>query len=173
MADLKWFEDHLAPDAALVDQTTAFTTIGLWGPRARDIVQSVTRADMSDEAFRFGTCRTVEIGSQLVLASRISYVGDLGWELYVPIEQGRRLWEELWAAGRPHGLTACGMGVYGTTGRLEKAIACSAPSSIATTLWSRPTWRRSRSRPRTSSAGMPSSQPWPSRRSPTVHPDGR
>jgi glycine cleavage system aminomethyltransferase T/glycine/D-amino acid oxidase-like deaminating enzyme len=120
-ADLKWFRDHLAPDAALVDQTTAFTTIGIWGPRARDIVQSITRADMSNEAFRFGTCRTVEIGSQLVLASRISYVGDLGWEVYVPIEQGRRLWEELWAAGAPHGLTACGMGVYGTTGRLEKA----------------------------------------------------
>ncbi len=121
MADLKWFRDHLAPDAALVDQTTAFTTIGIWGPRARDIVQSITRADMSNEGFRFGTCRTVEIGSQLVLASRISYVGDLGWELYAPIEQGRRLWEELWEAGRPHGLTACGMGVYGTTGRLEKA----------------------------------------------------
>lgn len=121
MADLKWFKDHLAADAALVDQTTAFTTIGVWGPRARDIVQSITRADMSNEAFRFGTCRMVEIGSQLVLASRISYVGDLGWELYVPIEQGRRLWEELWEAGLPHGLTACGMGVYGTTGRLEKA----------------------------------------------------
>jgi glycine cleavage system aminomethyltransferase T/glycine/D-amino acid oxidase-like deaminating enzyme len=120
-ADLKWFRDNLAADAALVDQTTAFTTIGIWGPRARDIVQSITRADMSNEAFKFGTCRTVEIGSQLVLASRISYVGDLGWELYVPIEQGRRLWEELWAAGQPHGLTACGMGVYGTTGRLEKA----------------------------------------------------
>jgi glycine cleavage system aminomethyltransferase T/glycine/D-amino acid oxidase-like deaminating enzyme len=120
-ADLKWFRDHLAADAALVDQTTAFTTIGLWGPRARDIVQSITRADMSNEAFKFGTCRTVEIGSQLVLASRISYVGDLGWELYVSIEQGRRLWEELWAAGQPYGLTACGMGVYGTTGRLEKA----------------------------------------------------
>jgi glycine cleavage system aminomethyltransferase T/glycine/D-amino acid oxidase-like deaminating enzyme len=121
MADLKWFRDHLAPDAALVDQTTAFTTIGIWGPRARDIVGSIARADMSNEGFRFGTCRTVEIGSQLVLASRISYVGDLGWELYVPIEQGRRLWEELWEAGRPYGLTACGMGVYGTTGRLEKA----------------------------------------------------
>jgi glycine cleavage system aminomethyltransferase T/glycine/D-amino acid oxidase-like deaminating enzyme len=120
MADLKWFRDHLPDDAALVDQTTAFTTIGLWGPRARDIVQPITRADMSNEAFRFGTCRTVEIGSQLVLASRISYVGELGWELYVPMEQGRRLWEELWDAGRSRGLTACGMGVYGTTGRLEK-----------------------------------------------------
>ena len=120
MSDLKWFKDHLAADAALVDQTTTFTTIGIWGPRARDIVGSVTRADMSNEAFRFGTCRTVEIGSQLVLASRISYVGDLGWELYLPMEQGRRLWDELWAAGQPHGITACGMGVYGTTGRIEK-----------------------------------------------------
>ena len=120
MSDLKWFRDHLPADAAIVDLTTAFTTIGVWGPRARDIVSSVTRADLSNEAFRFGTCRTVEIGSQLVLASRISYVGDLGWELYVPMEQGRRLWETLWDAGQPHGLTACGMGVYGTTGRLEK-----------------------------------------------------
>jgi glycine cleavage system aminomethyltransferase T/glycine/D-amino acid oxidase-like deaminating enzyme len=120
MSDLKWFRDHMPADAAIVDQTTAFTTIGVWGPRARDIVQSVTRVDMSNAAFPFGTCRTVEIGSQLVLASRISYVGDLGWELYVPMEQGLRLWETLWEAGRPHGLTACGMGVYGTTGRIEK-----------------------------------------------------
>ncbi len=120
MSDLKWFRDHLPADAAIVDLTTAYTTIGIWGPRARDIVSAVTRADLSNEAFRFGTCRTVEIGSQLVLASRISYVGDLGWELYVPMEQGRRLWEELWDAGQAHGLTACGMGVYGTTGRLEK-----------------------------------------------------
>jgi glycine cleavage system aminomethyltransferase T/glycine/D-amino acid oxidase-like deaminating enzyme len=119
-ADLKWFRDHLPADAALVDQTTAFTTIGVWGPRSRDIVGSIARADLSNAAFPFGTCRTIEVGSQLVLASRISYVGDLGWELYVPMEQGRRLWEELWAAGEPHGLTACGMGVYGTTGRLEK-----------------------------------------------------
>ncbi len=120
MSDLKWFRDHMPADAAIVDLSTAYTTIGVWGPRARDIVGSVARADMSNEAFPFGTCRTVEIGSQLVLASRISYVGDLGWELYVPMEQGRRLWETLWAAGQPHGLTACGLGVYGTTGRLEK-----------------------------------------------------
>ncbi|HYL40532.1 MAG TPA: glycine cleavage T C-terminal barrel domain-containing protein, partial [Candidatus Binatus sp.] len=91
-----------------------------WGPKARDIAQALTRADLSNEAFPFGTCRTIEMGSQLVLASRISYVGDLGWELYVPMEQGLRLWEELWAVGEPLGLTACGIGVYGTTGRLEK-----------------------------------------------------
>ena len=123
MADRKLFADLLPADgsASLVDVTTAWTTIGVWGPRARDILASVTSDDVSHEGFPFGTCRTVEIGSQLVLASRISYVGDLGWELYVPMEQGERLWDVLWEAGAPHGLTACGIGVYGTTGRLEKS----------------------------------------------------
>ena len=122
MADRKLFSDQLPSDgsATLVDVTTAWTTIGLWGPRARDILASVTSDDVSNEGFAFGACRTIEIGSQLVLASRISYVGDLGWELYVPIEQGARLWDVLWEAGRRHSLTACGIGVYGTTGRLEK-----------------------------------------------------
>jgi heterotetrameric sarcosine oxidase gamma subunit len=123
MADRKLFLDALPDDgsASLVDVTTAWTTIGLWGPRARDILSSVTSDDVSHEGFPFGRCRTIEIGSQLVLASRISYVGDLGWELYVPIEQGARLWDVLWEAGAPHSLTACGIGVYATTGRLEKA----------------------------------------------------
>lgn len=122
MADRKLFADLLPGDgsASLVDVTTAWTTIGLWGPRARDVLSSVTSDDVSHEGFPFATCRTIEVGSQLVLASRISYVGDLGWELYVPIEQGARLWDVLWEAGAPHGLTACGIGVYGTTGRLEK-----------------------------------------------------
>jgi glycine cleavage system aminomethyltransferase T/glycine/D-amino acid oxidase-like deaminating enzyme len=122
MADRKWFRDHLPADgsAQLVDVTNSFTTIGLWGPRARDILSSVTSEDVSHEGFRFGTCRTVEIGSQLVLASRISYVGDLGFELYVPFEQGERLWDVLFEAGTPHGMVPCGIGVYGTTGRLEK-----------------------------------------------------
>jgi glycine cleavage system aminomethyltransferase T/glycine/D-amino acid oxidase-like deaminating enzyme len=122
MADRKLFRDLLPADgsASLVDVTTAWTTIGLWGPRARDILECTTRDDVSHEGFGFGACRTIEIGSQLVLASRISYVGDLGWELYVPIEQGARLWDTLWEEGQPQGLTACGIGVYGTTGRLEK-----------------------------------------------------
>ena len=55
-----------------------------------------------------------------MLASRISYVGDLGWELYVPIEQGAKLWDIVWEAGAPHGVVPAGIGVYGTTGRLEK-----------------------------------------------------
>jgi glycine cleavage system aminomethyltransferase T/glycine/D-amino acid oxidase-like deaminating enzyme len=122
MADRKWFTDHLPADgtAALADLTSAQATLGLWGPRARDVVQSVTADDMSHEGFSFGTCREVEIAGISVLASRISYVGELGWELHVPMEQGARLWDALWAAGTPHGLVPVGIGVYGTTGRLEK-----------------------------------------------------
>jgi glycine cleavage system aminomethyltransferase T len=62
----------------------------------------------------------IEVGTLRVLASRISYVGDLGWELYITIDQGLALWDALWEAGKPHGLAPCGIGVYGTTGRLEK-----------------------------------------------------
>jgi len=122
MSDKKWFRDHLAPDgsAQLNDLTSAMTTIGLWGPRARDILAAATSDDVSNEGFKFGACRTIDVGTVRVLASRISYVGDLGWELYVPMEQGLRLWDALWEAGRDQGLTACGIGVYGTTGRLEK-----------------------------------------------------
>src|SRR5256884_1534038 len=121
MSDRKWFRDQLVAGAELADMTSSMTTIGLWGPRARDILASTTSDDVSNEGFKFGTCRTIEIGTQRVLASRISYVGDLGWELYVTIEQGLRLWDTLWEAGRPHGLAACGIGVYGSTGRLEKS----------------------------------------------------
>ena len=122
MSDLKWFADHLPHDgsAQVHDQTNAWTTLGLWGPRARDILQSITGDDVSHEALPFATCRTIEVDTIRVLASRISYVGDLGWELYVPIEQGARLWDVLDEAGRPHGLIPIGIGVYGTTGRLEK-----------------------------------------------------
>jgi glycine cleavage system aminomethyltransferase T/glycine/D-amino acid oxidase-like deaminating enzyme len=121
-ADYKWFRDHLPADgsAQISDLTSAWTTLGLWGPRARDILSSITRDDVSHEGFRFGTCRTIEVDTLRVLASRISYVGDLGWELYVPIEDGRRLWDLVREAGAPQGIVPVGIGVYGTTGRLEK-----------------------------------------------------
>ena len=122
MSDLKWFADQLPADgsAQIHDQTNAFTTLGLWGPRARDILSSVTSADVSHEGFPFASFREIEIGPLTVTASRISYVGDLGWELYVPIEQGARLWDIIAEAGLPHGAVPMGAGVYGTTGRLEK-----------------------------------------------------
>jgi glycine cleavage system aminomethyltransferase T/glycine/D-amino acid oxidase-like deaminating enzyme len=122
MSDLAWFAAHLPVDgsAQIHDQTTAWTTLGLWGPRARDVLQSLTTADVSHDALPFGRCQWIEIDSLPVLVSRISYVGDLGWELYVPFEQGARLWHRLFEAGEPHGIIPAGIGVYNTTGRLEK-----------------------------------------------------
>jgi glycine cleavage system aminomethyltransferase T len=122
MAEKKWFAGHLPADgtAALADLTSAWATLGLWGPRAREVMQAASADDFSHPGFPFGTCREVEVGGVSVLASRISYVGELGWELYVPMEQGAGLWDALWEAGGPHGLVPVGIGVYGTTGRLEK-----------------------------------------------------
>jgi glycine cleavage system aminomethyltransferase T/glycine/D-amino acid oxidase-like deaminating enzyme len=122
MMDLKWFSDHLPDDgsAHVTDLTSGWTTLGLWGPRARQILQPLTAADLTNAGFAFATCREIEVAGMTVLASRISYVGELGWELHVPIEQGARLWDVLFEAGRPHGLIPAGIGVYGTTARLEK-----------------------------------------------------
>src|ERR1700683_5626982 len=122
MMDLKWITDHLPAGAnvTVTDVTSAWSTLGLWGPCAREILWRLTSADISRDGFPFGTCREIEAGGLTVLASRISYVGELGWELYVPIEQGARLWDKLWDAGQPSGLIPAGIGVYGTTARLEK-----------------------------------------------------
>jgi heterotetrameric sarcosine oxidase gamma subunit len=119
-SDAKWIRDRLPPDASLTDVTSSWTTLGLWGPRARDVLSAVTGDDVSHAAFPFGTCRELELAGTVVLTSRISYVGELGWELYVPFEQGASVWDALRDAGQPHGLVPVGIGVYGTTGRLEK-----------------------------------------------------
>jgi glycine cleavage system aminomethyltransferase T/glycine/D-amino acid oxidase-like deaminating enzyme len=125
MADRKWFEDHLVEGAELTDRTDQVSTIGLWGPRARDVLAGLTDADVSHEGFGFLTCRELEVttgeGPVTVLASRISYVGELGWELYVDFADAAALWETLLSAGQPHGAVPVGIGVYGTTGRIEKA----------------------------------------------------
>jgi glycine cleavage system aminomethyltransferase T/glycine/D-amino acid oxidase-like deaminating enzyme len=120
--DLKWIADHLPPgcDAVATDVTSAWTTLGLWGPKAREILTRITADDVSHPGMPFGTCKEIEAGGLTVLASRISYVGELGWELYVPMEEGAKLWDAIWDAGQPSGLIAAGIGVYGTTGRLEK-----------------------------------------------------
>jgi glycine cleavage system aminomethyltransferase T len=122
MRDKKIFVDGLPADgsAQLFDATNSFTTIGLWGPRARDVLSAATSADVSHEGFSFLTSKTVDIDGVRTLASRISYVGELGWEIYVPIEQGLRVWDALWEAGQPHGLAPVGIGTYAVTARLEK-----------------------------------------------------
>jgi glycine cleavage system aminomethyltransferase T len=123
MVDRKWFSDLMPRDgsAQVVDVTSAYTTIGLWGPRSRDILGELTRDDISHAGFGFGTCRQIEVGSLDVLASRISYVGELGWELHLPFEHGAKLWSLLHEAGESYGAVPVGIGVYGTTGRIEKS----------------------------------------------------
>jgi glycine cleavage system aminomethyltransferase T len=120
--DGKWFRDNLPEDgsAHLEDKTSSLCTVGVWGPRARLLLQSVTRDDVSNEGFPFSTARHIQIGPVPAWALRISYVGELGWELYASMEQGQLLWDILWKAGQEHGLVPMGIGVYGTTARLEK-----------------------------------------------------
>lgn len=121
--DLAWFRRHLPADGSvrLQDLTSATCAIGLWGPRAREIAGGLTDADLSHEGFGFGRAQYVELAGLPTLMVRISYVGDLGWEIHLPTEHGLALWDAIWEAGRHHGLIAAGAGVYGTTGRLEKA----------------------------------------------------
>ena len=120
--DWKWFSDLLPEDgsASLVDVTSAWCTVGVWGPQARNVLASITSEDLSHEGFPFGRSRWVDLGTVHTLMSRISYVGELGWEIYAPFEQGRALWDTIWEAGQPFGLRPAGIGVYGTTGRIEK-----------------------------------------------------
>ncbi|HEY8988923.1 MAG TPA: aminomethyltransferase family protein, partial [Candidatus Limnocylindrales bacterium] len=122
MRDKKLFTDQLPEDgsAQLHDATNQWTTIGLWGPRARDVLQAMTTADVSHAAFPFLTTKTVDIDGVRTLASRISYVGELGWEIYVPIEEGLRVWDALWEAGKSHGMAPVGIGTYAVTARIEK-----------------------------------------------------
>src|SRR5437763_1310083 len=136
MRDRKWFSDHLPEDGAvqITDLTSSWATIGVWGPRARDLLLSITDADVSNEGFPFGTCRLIDLGPVRALASRISYVGELGWEIYVPFEQGARLWDAIWQAGQPFRIAPVGIGVCGTTGGLEKCFLPPEHAKVGTKL---------------------------------------
>jgi glycine cleavage system aminomethyltransferase T/glycine/D-amino acid oxidase-like deaminating enzyme len=119
-ADHQWFADHLVGGATITDRTDDLSTIGLWGPKARDILASLTDADVSAEGFPMLSCREIQVAGVNVLASRISYVGELGWELYVDMADAAGLWQALLDTGESHGTRPVGIGVYGTTGRIEK-----------------------------------------------------
>ena len=108
--DAAWLRKHLPEDRSVTlrDITAARVCFGLWGPRARDILQPLTRDDLSNAAFPFLTAREITVGSVPLLALRVTYVGELGWELYAPTEYGRALWTALWDVGRPYGMVAAG-----------------------------------------------------------------
>ena len=95
-------------NATVTDITSAFAVLAVMGPASREIVQSLTQADMSEEAFPFATNQQIDLGSCYVRANRMSYVGELGWELYVPSEFAVHVFDVLVEAGRPHGMELAG-----------------------------------------------------------------
>jgi glycine cleavage system aminomethyltransferase T/glycine/D-amino acid oxidase-like deaminating enzyme len=116
--DSAWIRSH-APDdgsVAVEDVTSKYACLGLWGPRARDILQPLSTTPLD---FPYMRARELAVGSVPCTALRVTYVGELGWELYCPMEFGLRLWDELWAAGREHGLVAGGYRAIDSL-RLEK-----------------------------------------------------
>ena len=119
--DAAWLRHHLPDDGsvAIRDITSSRVCYGLWGPAARAILGSVTRDDVSDPGFPYLTAREITVGAVPVLALRVTYVGELGWELYAPAEYGRALWVTLWETGREHGMVAAGYRAIDAL-RLEK-----------------------------------------------------
>jgi glycine cleavage system aminomethyltransferase T len=116
-----WLRRFLPQDGTVQvrDVTGALACVGLWGPRARDVVERVSGGDWSNSSFPYYTMRPMAVGEVPVRALRVSYVGELGWELYTSPEYGARLWELLWKAGQPDGLVAAGRAAFDTL-RLEK-----------------------------------------------------
>ena len=114
--DLAWMRMH-APDTVQVeDVTSKYACLGLWGPAAREILQPLTTEELS---FGYMRARELAVGPVPCLALRVTYVGELGWELYCPMEFGLRLWDTIWDAGREHGLVAGGYKAIDSL-RLEK-----------------------------------------------------
>jgi len=115
--DLDWLTRH-APEHVQVRDTTAGTCcVGVWGPRARDLVQPLTDLDLT--GLRYFRGAQGHVGNVPVTALRLSYVGELGWELYTTADMGLKLWDTLWAAGQEHGVIAAGRGAFNSL-RLEK-----------------------------------------------------
>ncbi len=108
--DRSWIERHLPDDGSVQvrDTTSQYACFGIWGPKAREILQPLTTQDLSNDEFPYMNLRELTIGHVPVRALRVTYVGELGWELYCPSEFGMGLWRTLWEAGEPHGLVAGG-----------------------------------------------------------------
>ena len=99
--DFRWINSQLPDDGStnITDISSSLCTIGLWGPHARQLLSAVTEDDIDNASFRYVTAKPINIADIPVLAIRISYVGELGWEIYAPVEYGQRLWDTLWEAG--------------------------------------------------------------------------
>ena len=120
--DFNWLRRHIDPDAhcVLTNITSGMGVLSVMGPRSREFLQSLTPDDLSDRGFPFASSRLIELGYALVRASRITYVGELGWELYVPTEFMQGVYDELVAGGAAFGLVHAGYHALNSL-RIEKA----------------------------------------------------
>ena len=119
--DLGWLRAHLPGDGSVYadDVTAARACLCIWGPRSREIVQALTKTDLAADGVPVHACARIAIGDVPCLALRVTYVGELGLEIYCPTEFGAALWDALWDAGRPHGLVPAGYRAIDSL-RLEK-----------------------------------------------------
>jgi glycine cleavage system aminomethyltransferase T len=114
-----WLQRHAPETVSVTVEEGARSTVGLWGPKSRLLLQRVTDADVSAEGFPYFSAKRIYVGEVPVLALRVSYVGELGWELWAPTEYGSRLWETLWEAGQDLDVRPMGGGALESM-RLEK-----------------------------------------------------
>ncbi|WP_328460856.1 FAD-dependent oxidoreductase [Actinoplanes sp. NBC_00393] len=117
--DLDWLLRHAPAGVSVRDVTGGTCGLGVWGPRARELVASLTDVDVSADAFKYFQVRQGHLGMVPVTMLRLSYVGELGWEIYTEAEYGLRLWDTLWEAGPELGLIAAGRVAFNSL-RLEK-----------------------------------------------------
>jgi glycine cleavage system aminomethyltransferase T len=119
--DLDWLSRNIPDDAHCfcTDVTAAWAVLGVMGPGSRALLEKITSADLSNSAFPFATTQQVEIGCAVGRAFRVSYVGELGWELYIPSDQARHAYDVVLEAGADHGLVPAGMHALDSC-RIEK-----------------------------------------------------
>ena len=122
LADQTWMRRHLGDfNVVITDVTAGEGVLAIMGPKARDVLKAVSPNDFSNEANPFGTAQDIELGMGLARAHRVSYVGELGWEIYVSADMAGHAFETLWNAGQDHGLKLCGMHMMDSC-RIEKAF---------------------------------------------------
>ncbi|MEE4265476.1 MAG: aminomethyltransferase family protein, partial [Desulfobacteraceae bacterium] len=119
-----WLNHHLPADGsvAVQEMTSAYGVINVIGPRSRELLQKLTRADVSSEGLPFGTCKNLTVGHAPVISFRVTYVGELGYELYIPTEFAAHVYESLWEAGQDLGVKNAGYRTIASL-HLEKGYA--------------------------------------------------
>ena len=120
--DLSWLKRHIPDDAhcIAVDVTPAEACLAVMGPKARDLLQPLVSHSLANADFPFGTAKQIELGMSQVRAHRVTYVGELGWEIYVPTDQARHVFDQITGHGEAFGLRLCGLHAMDSC-RMEKA----------------------------------------------------